>query len=74
MPRGYNILNAAKLLKVNPSDCIVFEDAIAGIQAANAAEMISIGIGDASVLNEADYVFKDFTEISEAFLNTLISK
>ena len=73
-PNPEVFLNAAKLLKVNPSDCIVFEDAIAGIQAANAAEMISIGIGDASVLNEADYVFKDFTEISEAFLNTLISK
>jgi beta-phosphoglucomutase len=73
-PNPEVFLNAAKLLKVNPSDCIVFEDAIAGIQAANAADMISIGIGDASVLNEADYVFKDFTEISEAFLNTLISK
>lgn len=73
-PNPEVFLNAAKLLKVNPLDCIVFEDAIAGIQAANAADMISIGIGDASVLNEADYVFKDFTEISEAFLNTLISK
>jgi beta-phosphoglucomutase len=73
-PNPEVFLNAAKLLKVNPSDCIVFEDAIAGIQAANAADMISIGIGDASVLNEADYVFKDFTEISETFLNTLISK
>lgn len=73
-PNPEVFLNAAKLLKVNPSDCIVFEDAIAGIQAANAADMISIGIGNASVLNEADYVFKDFTEISETFLNTLISK
>lgn len=73
-PNPEVFLNAAKLLKVNPSDCIVFEDAIAGIQAANAADMISIGIGDASVLNEADYVFKDFTEISEEFLNALISK
>ena len=73
-PNPEVFLNAAKLLKVNPRDCIVFEDAIAGIQAANTADMISIGIGDASVLNEADYVFKDFTEISEAFLNTLISK
>ena len=73
-PNPEVFLNAAKLLKVNPRDCIVFEDAIAGIQAANAADMISIGIGDASVLNEADYVFKDFTEISEVFLNTLISK
>ncbi len=73
-PNPEVFLNAAKLLKVDPSNCIVFEDAIAGIQAANAAEMISIGIGDASVLKEADYVFKDFTEISEAFLNTLISK
>lgn len=66
-------LIGAKLLNINPEDCIVFEDSVAGIQAANTANMISIGIGEASVLNEADYVFKDFTEMSEDFIEDIIS-
>lgn len=65
-------LIAADLLGVNPEKCIVFEDAQAGIQAANAANMISIGIGDAKILSEADYNFNDFTEIDLEFLEELI--
>lgn len=67
-------LIAAKQLHTDPKNCIVFEDAVAGIQAANTAGMISIGIGDKSTLYEADYIFKGFTEISEAFLNELIKR
>ncbi len=66
-------LKGAKGLKIRPSDCIVFEDSIAGIQAANAANMVSIGIGEPDVLHEADHVFKDFTEISIDFLNQLVT-
>lgn len=55
----------------NPLECVVFEDAVAGIQAANIAGMLSIGIGDKATLNEADYVFKDFTEIGNEFLQNL---
>ncbi|MBE16798.1 MAG: beta-phosphoglucomutase [Dokdonia sp.] len=64
--KGAQGLNAA------PSDCIVFEDSIAGIQAANKASMVSIGIGQKKVLHEAQYVFSDFTEISASFLQQLI--
>jgi len=65
-------LEAAKAIRIKPSNCIVFEDSVAGIQAANSANMISIGIGDASVLNEADFVFRDFTEMSLDFLEKLM--
>lgn len=65
-------LNAAEGLKINAENCIVFEDSLAGVEAANTANMISIGIGSRSVLKDADYVFKDFTEISPDFLNQLI--
>ena len=65
---------AAENLEIAPEKCIVFEDSIAGIQAANAANMISIGIGEKDVLSEADYVFKDFSEISEEFISQLINK
>ena len=67
-------LIGAKLLNIKPKDCIVFEDSVAGIQAANTANMISIGIGEKDVLHEADYIFKDFTEISSSFLEDIISE
>ena len=66
-------LQAAQKLGVSNDNSIVFEDSVAGIQAANIASMISIGIGDATILNEAKYNFKDFTYIDEAFLNSLIN-
>lgn len=67
-------LIAANNLNVAASSCVVFEDAVAGIEAANTANMISIGIGELNVLQEANYNFKDFTEISDAFLESLLSK
>lgn len=66
-------LIGAQKLGVDPKDCVVFEDSVAGIQAANVANMVSIGIGDPKVLHEADYVFKNFTEIKEEFINQLVT-
>ena len=65
-------LRAAQLVGVSNENAIVFEDSVAGIQAANIANMISVGIGDATVLHEAKYNFKDFTFIDETFLSQLI--
>ena len=64
-------LIAAEKLQVAPENCVVFEDAVAGIKAANTAKMLSIGIGDKTVLHQADHVFNDFTEIDIAFLKRL---
>lgn len=66
-------LLGAKGLGISPENCIVFEDSVAGIKAANIANMISIGIGNQEVLHEADYIFKDFTEIKEEFINQLVT-
>jgi beta-phosphoglucomutase len=66
-------LKAAEAIGIKPEDCVVFEDSVAGILAANSANMISIGIGETSVLNEADFVFKDFTQISLESLDKLIT-
>lgn len=73
-PNPEVFLKAANKLQIEPKNCIVFEDSVAGIQAANSADMISIGIGEEKVLHEADYVFKDFTEIDTNFLKELINK
>ena len=54
----------AEDLSVAPEHCIVFEDAVAGIQSGNAAGMFTIGIGEQLVLNEADIVIKGFDGIS----------
>nr|WP_315157890.1 beta-phosphoglucomutase [uncultured Flavobacterium sp.] len=67
-------LHAARLLNVTNEDSIVFEDSVAGIQAANIAKMMSIGIGHEETLYEAQYNFKDFTEMNSTFLELLINK
>lgn len=55
-------------------DCIVFEDSVAGVQAANSATMVSIGMGEKNILQEANYCFSDFTKISNEFLKDLINQ
>lgn len=67
-------LIAAQQLSITPENAIVFEDSVAGIQAANIANMISIGIGDKKNLNEAKYIFEDFTQIENSFIEKLINK
>jgi len=66
-------LIAAKLLGTKPEDSIVFEDSVAGVQAANIGGMTSVGIGEAATLHEAKYLFKDFTFIDKDFINKLIN-
>jgi beta-phosphoglucomutase len=67
-------LLAAAQMGVNPKECVVFEDAVAGIEAANNAGMLSIGIGEEKVLSEAKFVFADFTEMDDNFLNRLLEQ
>ena len=67
-------LMAAQLVGKPAKGAIVFEDSVAGLQAANVAGMISIGIGDKTILHEAQYNFNDFTEIDTEFLETLVNK
>lgn len=66
-------LRACQLLFVSPEDSIVFEDSVAGVQAANSARMKSVGIGDKEILHEAEFNFPDFTTINHQFLRSLIN-
>lgn len=54
-------LLGAKALGVNPQECIVFEDAEAGIEAAVAAGMKSVGVGNPKILNKANSVIPGFS-------------
>lgn len=51
-------IECAKLLNVNPIDCVAIEDAPSGIQAIKSANMIAIGIGLESELTYADQIFE----------------
>ena len=66
-------LRAAKLLNATNKNSMVFEDSVAGIQAANVANMTSIGIGDERILHEAKYNFKDFTFMDTSFIEAFIN-
>lgn len=57
-------LKGAEKLCINPSECIVFEDAIAGIEAARAGKMRCVGIGDAQTLGNADLVIPGFIDFT----------
>lgn len=57
-------LKGAELLGVPTSDCIVFEDSEAGIQAARMAGMKTVGIGEKRSLNKADIVLNSLEEIN----------
>ncbi len=56
-------LKAADFLGVNAENCVVVEDAYAGIDAAKAAGMLAVGIGDASAYEKADYRIQKFSEL-----------
>jgi len=57
-------LLGAEELGVQPSECVVFEDAAAGIEAAICAGMKSVGVGDPAILNRATVVISGFQNIT----------
>ena len=64
-------LKGAEAVGVAPADCVVFEDAIAGIEAAIAGGMKAVGIGSPEVLTEADLVISGLDKMSIEKLDTL---
>lgn len=62
-------LLGAQELGVEPEKCVVFEDSEAGLQAALAARMYAIGVGDPMILNSANEVVPDLTafQVSKLF-------
>lgn len=57
-------LKGAEALNVLPSQCIVFEDAEAGVEAAINAGMYCIGIGSKNILKKAHLVVSGFCDMT----------
>lgn len=64
-------LKGAKLLGMQSSECVVFEDAVAGVEAAKRAGMKAIGIGSAEVLTQADLVVQNLGQLTIGHLQQL---
>ena len=58
-------LKAAEFIGEAPVECLVIEDADAGIEAASAGGFASAGIGDAAVNPKATYGIKKFSDLLE---------
>jgi beta-phosphoglucomutase len=66
-PNPEVFLKGAEALGIEPACCLVLEDAQAGIDAARAAGMQVIGIGQAEHLNGADLVVADLGALVDKF-------
>ena len=64
-------LNGAKMLGVDPPACVVFEDAIAGVEAAKNGGMKVVGIGSIETLAGADLIVGSLQEMNISLLNEL---
>ncbi len=53
-------LTGAKMLNMPPAQCVVFEDAVAGVEAAHRAGMKCVGVGSPDILGEADMIIPGF--------------
>jgi len=63
---------AAEALGVAPEACIVIEDAAAGIEAARAAHMKCVGLGDPQSLAKADKLIRSLEELDVGVLESLM--
>ena len=73
-PHPEIFLKAADSVKVNPEQCVAFEDSIAGVHSAKAAGMKVVALTTthtAEEVKEADLIIKDYTEISLTMLHKL---
>ena len=64
-------LKGAKMLDVDPLACVVFEDAIAGVEAAKNGGMKVVGIGSMETLVGADLIIDSLQEMNISLLNEL---
>lgn len=67
-------LMGAKAVEIPNEFCVVFEDAPKGVQAAQAANMYAVGVGEAQVLSHADQVIEGFDGLDYGFIKSISVK
>ena len=72
-PDPETFLLAAQRCNVEPRRCLVFEDAVAGIQAAKAAGMRCIGVGRMDIV-QADLMVDSLTKVTVQVIRSLLDK
>lgn len=73
-PNPEVFIRGAKEMEENPANCVVFEDAKAGIEAAKNGGMLSVGVGSENNLGDADMVIAGLHEINLEKLQELENK
>jgi len=71
-PHPEVFLKGAQILGVNPKEVIVFEDSIAGVEAANKAKMISVAICSSGKIENARFNFNSLDDIPLHFFENVI--
>ncbi|MFM7661454.1 MAG: beta-phosphoglucomutase [Bacteroidota bacterium] len=61
-PHPEVFIKGAELMGVDPAECIVFEDAQSGIQAAKAGGFLAIGVGNPALIDQATYYLTTLNE------------
>ena len=61
-PHPEVFLNAAKGMRLQAIDCVVFEDALSGVEAAKSGGFKVIAVGNPNIMNHADDYLTDLTE------------
>ncbi len=72
-PNPEVFLRGAKAVNVVPENCVVFEDAQSGVQAAKSGGMFCVGVGSEEILLQADFCINSFEEMNFTFLQSKLS-
>ncbi|MGB3160979.1 MAG: beta-phosphoglucomutase [Carnobacterium sp.] len=73
-PNPEIFIKGAKQLGLSSIECVGIEDAEAGIQSINAANMFSVGVGDQKAMQFADMFVSDTSELSYTSILDAVKK
>ena len=76
-PDPWIFLEAAKRLNLKPEECVVFEDAVLGVEAGKRAEIFTVGVDRRNAperLKKADFVAKDLGELNYKKLKDFVDE
>lgn len=74
-PDPWIFLEAAKRLNLRPDECVMFEDAVLGVEAGKRAKMFTVGVDRRNAparLEKADLVISDLSEVDYKRLSSFI--